>query len=64
MRTLDALAAIPAMGAPRHFKNRALEGIRMGPVKGFEEHLKAGIDVIRILHGVRDLDVIFLKEKL
>ena len=64
MRAFDVLAAMPEIDAPRHSKNRALEGIRMGPMKGFEKHLKAGIDVVRILHAVRDLDVLFSKEKL
>jgi toxin ParE1/3/4 len=46
-----------------------LEGIRRSPVNGFEKYLVFylphvhGIDVIRILHGARDIDSLFAEEE-
>lgn len=62
---LKQLAAMPGMGALRDFPNARLLGMRSWPVKGFENHLifyrpvSDGIEVIRIIHGARDLDHIF-----
>ncbi len=46
-----------------------LAGMRRAPVKGFESHLvfylprQRGIDVIRVLHGARDIDSLFCQEE-
>jgi toxin ParE1/3/4 len=46
-----------------------LEGVRRLPVKGFENYLifyvprSGGIDVIRVLHGARDIDNLFETEE-
>ena len=46
-----------------------LEGLRRFPVKGFENYLLFylphvdGIDVIRVLHGARDIDSLFAQEE-
>lgn len=46
-----------------------LQGLRRFPVKGFESYLvfylprQIGIDVIRVLHGARDIDNIFAQEE-
>lgn len=46
----------------------SLEGLRRFPVHGFENHLifylprPGGVEVIRILHGARDIDNIFAVE--
>ncbi len=48
---------------------RRLKGLRRAPVRGFESHLvfylppEAGIDLIRVLHGARDIDNIFAEEE-
>jgi toxin ParE1/3/4 len=59
---------MPSIGSPREFRSRRLRNIRMWPVKGFEEHLifyrenDDGIEVIRVLHGKRDIEDIFSDE--
>lgn len=46
-----------------------LKGLRRFPVKGFEDYLvfylpdAAGVNVIRVLHGARDIDNVFLEEE-
>ena len=46
-----------------------LKGLRRVPVNGFENYLvfylphPAGIDVIRVLHGARDIDNLFAQEE-
>jgi toxin ParE1/3/4 len=45
-----------------------LEGLRRFPVHGFENYLifhlprSSGVDVIRVLHGARDIDNLFAQE--
>jgi toxin ParE1/3/4 len=59
------LARMPGMGALREFKNPAMTGLRSWPIKGFENFLilylptPSGIDVVRVIHGARDLDRLF-----
>jgi toxin ParE1/3/4 len=59
------LAGLPQMGAPCHFRNPRLRGVRKLPVAGFEKWLvfyrasNDGIEVIRVLHGARDIASIF-----
>jgi plasmid stabilization system protein ParE len=56
------------MGALREIGNPALKGLRLWPVKDFDEllifYVVAGdtVRVIRILHGKRDIDRILKKE--
>jgi len=63
--TLALLMAQPRMGTARRFRNPLLSGVRMCVVRGWEKHLvfyrpvKGGIDVLRILHGARDLERLF-----
>jgi toxin ParE1/3/4 len=58
----------PNMGAPRKLRSPALKGLRIWPVKDFNDFLifyvVAGdtVRVIRILHGKRDVDRILKKE--
>ena|ERR1017187_10330250 len=46
-----------------------LKGLRRVPVSGFENYLlfylprQTGIDVIRVLHGARDIDNVFAQEE-
>jgi toxin ParE1/3/4 len=59
--TLRLLAENPELGPARDFGRRELAGLRFFPVKGFEKHLvfyrplEHGIEVLRVLHGARDL---------
>ena len=59
------LLRMPQLGSVRHVGNPRLAGVRMWPVRGFESYLifykpvKDGLEIIRIIHGSRDLDVLF-----
>ena len=54
----------PGMGFRHEFRHPGLSGILLLPVKGFEKHLllyrptEAGIELIRVYHAARDIDVI------
>ena len=67
-RALQALLATPGIGAPRPRANPALRSLRMLPVHGFENHLlfyrpiRDGIELIRVLHGTRDIEAILKAE--
>jgi toxin ParE1/3/4 len=60
--TLKDLAASPSSGSPFASDHPELADLRYRRVKGFPNHLifyierKDAIDVVRILHGARDLD--------
>lgn len=63
--TLAQIAQMPLIGSPRQYRNPRLTGIRMWPIKGFENHfifyriIENNVEVIRILHGARDIEGIF-----
>jgi toxin ParE1/3/4 len=49
------------MGSPREFRNPHLAGIRQWRIPGFEKYLifyrplEDGIEILRVLHGARDI---------
>jgi toxin ParE1/3/4 len=53
------------MGNPREFRDPALTGMRSWPIRGFGNHLvfyrptDDGIEILRVLHGARDLRRVF-----
>lgn len=59
------LAEMPGMGRLREFKHPSFQTVRSWPIKGFENYLifyqptARGIEVMRVLHGARDIDAIF-----
>jgi len=63
--TLRLLVVHPELGHARTFERSDLAGLRSFPVKGFDKHLvfyrptRQGIEVLRILHGARDLGPLF-----
>jgi len=63
--TCTRLAEMPKIGAVRTFAHPALAGIRMLPTRSFENYLifylpaADGIDVVRVIHGARDLPTLF-----
>ncbi len=65
----EQLAKRPEMGARRDYHKPDLTGLRMWPIGGFEKYLvfyrptDQGIDVIRVLHGARDLKRLFEEEE-
>ena len=60
--TFGFLAKSPRIGAVYQTKNERLHGLRVFRVKGFSNHLtfyletNNGIEIVRVLHGARDLD--------
>ncbi|MGA3189689.1 MAG: type II toxin-antitoxin system RelE/ParE family toxin [Bryobacteraceae bacterium] len=66
--SVQQLLVMRDVGAPREIRNPALKGLRVWPVKEFEEFLifyvavGETVRVIRVLHGRRDLDRILKKE--
>lgn len=63
--TSDLLAEKPSVGSPVRFESPALPDLRFFPIHGFSNHLifyrpaADGIEVIRVLHGARDLLALF-----
>ena len=55
----------PGIGMPYDSGIARLDGLRRVPVKGFEKYLvfylprHNGVDVVRVLHGARDIDSLF-----
>lgn len=66
--TFRTLAENPALDRKRSFKNRRLRDVRSWQVSGFENYvifyrgLGAGIEVIHVYHGARDIDALFDQE--
>ncbi len=67
--TVSLLVGVPEMGALRSFGNSALAGIRLWPIKGFEKYLlvyrvsRETLDVIRVVHGARNLPALFRRNR-
>ncbi|MEA5595568.1 type II toxin-antitoxin system RelE/ParE family toxin [Rivularia sp. UHCC 0363] len=62
--TFKQLALTPKMGRVREFYNPNLANVRQQPIKGFRNYLvfyqtrDADIEILRVLHGRRDIDAI------
>ena len=60
-----SLAETPGIGVIRDFGNPAPKGMRMSAVPGFPNHLvfytvsATNLNVLRVLHGARDLQQLF-----
>ena len=63
--TFKALAANPGLGRVRKFHNARLKGVRSWLVSGFDNYVvfyrsvSAGIEVLHVYHGARDIDALF-----
>jgi toxin ParE1/3/4 len=61
----EELAQMPQIGASRTFRNPRFAAVRMWPIRGFERFLvfyrpvKGGIEVLRVVHGARDIETVF-----
>jgi toxin ParE1/3/4 len=61
----ERLSEMPSLGVRRAFRNPRLRGMRMWPVPGFEKYLifyrvaSERVEVIRVLHGARDIGRLF-----
>jgi plasmid stabilization system protein ParE len=66
--SLARIEQMPFIGSPRRFRSSRIRDLRQWPVSGFEDFqifyrvTSKRIDVHRILHGRRDLKVIFETE--
>jgi toxin ParE1/3/4 len=62
---LEHLAKFPHLGKQREFEDKRFQNIRMWRVKGYESYLifyavtENTIEVIRVLHGSRDIEDLF-----
>jgi toxin ParE1/3/4 len=60
--TFEEIAHVPDLGERRPTANQRLEGLRVRRIQGFEKHLifyrpvADGIEIVRGLHGARDID--------
>jgi toxin ParE1/3/4 len=60
--TFERMADMPGLGELRQSTNPRLTGLRVQRLDGFPSHLAfyrpfdGGIDIIRVLHGARDID--------
>jgi toxin ParE1/3/4 len=64
-KTIDWLLKNPDAGVACEFEHPLARDLRLWRVKGFKNYLifyrptKTGIQVVRVLHGARDIDSIF-----
>jgi toxin ParE1/3/4 len=67
--TCELLTGSPDIGSTRHFRNPRFSGLRMFPVKKFDNYLifyqatEKELLIVRVLHGARDLAALFEKEE-
>lgn len=63
--TFALIATQPHMGRTRSFRNPAFAGVRMCLMKHFDKYLvlyrllDGGIEVLRVIHGARDIESLF-----
>jgi toxin ParE1/3/4 len=63
--SFERLAAMPELGQRQTFGRKELADLRVWQVRGFEKYLvfyrpvEGGIEVVRVLHGARDIAAIF-----
>jgi toxin ParE1/3/4 len=64
-QTFELLAKMPRLGSQRRFQSTRISNMRQFPVDGygvyliFYEPIANGIEVVRVLHGKRDIEAIF-----
>jgi toxin ParE1/3/4 len=65
--TFDKLLSMPGLGSLLEIPNPALLGVRAWPIRGFKNYIvfyrarDYGIEILRVLHGARDIEKIFEK---
>lgn len=65
--SFETLADMPGMGTTHRFSRSTLKGIRRFPVKQFDDYLifyraidgEFPIEIVRVVHGARDLPTLF-----
>ena len=66
-QTFRTLSCTPRLGRHRSFPNPNVQRLRSWKVDGFPNHLifyreipeDGGVEVVRVVHGARDLDALF-----
>ncbi len=67
--TFRLIASQPEIGTRAEFRSSFLRGVRMFPLKRFPNHLvfyrrvENDVEIIRILHGARDIESLFKREE-
>src|SRR4051794_9057643 len=67
-QTINRLAKMPGMGRLWDSENPKLSEVRFFPISKFRNHLVfyrpngGGIEVVRVLHGARDIEALFSDE--
>jgi toxin ParE1/3/4 len=60
----EKLAQMPLKGKPQSFQSPKLKGVRRWFIPGFDKYLvfyrptKGGIELLRVLHGMQDVDAV------
>lgn len=66
--TFENLARMPGMGSRQQFHSKRLQGLRRWQVQGFPAHLvfyrthEEAVEILRVLHGARDIETILEDE--
>ena len=61
----ELLVELPEAGSARTFRNPEMKGVRMLPVRKFDNYLifyrstSEGLEIVRVVHGARDLPSLF-----
>jgi toxin ParE1/3/4 len=69
MDAVETIREMPEAGSPREVRNPSLTGLRMWPVRKFRKYLlfyitpNESIEIVRLIHGARDLDAILEAEE-
>jgi toxin ParE1/3/4 len=64
-RICEMLVEMPEAGSTRNFHNPEMKGLRMLPVRKFDNYLifyrstPEGLEIVRVVHGARDLPSLF-----
>ena len=67
--TCSMLSTMPGIGSARDYRNPLFAGLRMFPLKKFENYLifyqstDEELLVVRVLHGARDIAALFEEEE-
>jgi toxin ParE1/3/4 len=67
-RTFQRLADMPELGTRCRFQNPQAAGIRVWRIEGFKKYLvfyqevPHGVDIVRVIHGSRDIEAIFAED--
>ncbi len=66
--TFQTLVRVPGMGEQRESANPRLTGLRVWRIDAFPNHLifyrpiEGGIEIVRVVHGARDIDALLESE--